>query len=173
MLNHQLWFQRNKCDRILKNIFALISELIDWCYHLLILCSNVHFVKQRFTVKFNLLSLILLVVSLLFPCFCFLLWRCAGGSGTSNMNFCFTSREEKNVSMSCLMCSWLNAQINKILHPGGGFFRFCLISQYKSEGLFRFLRCKRRKIDTADHIPDGVDQLICVTLALNFCPNSH
>lgn len=28
-------------------------------------------------------------------------------------------------------------------------------------------------IDTADCVPDGVNQLSCVILALNICPNSH
>lgn len=171
MLNHQLWFQRNKCDRILKNIFTLISELIDWCYHLLILCSNVHFVKQRFTVKFNLLC----NSFWLFLCCFFVFASCFGGSCTSN-RWIFALHQGKAkwfydlFNVSLIKCT---NQQDPTSWWGGFFSCFCLINQYNSERLFCFSCCNRRQIDTADHIPDGVNQLICVTLALNFCPNSH
>lgn len=91
MLNHQIQFQRNKWEDFEEH-FTLISELIDWCYHLLILYSNVYFVKQRFTVKFNLLFIIFFVDSLFLL---FALEMCWRFQHKQQMSLCFTSGEDK------------------------------------------------------------------------------
>lgn len=134
------------------------------------------FVKQSFTVNFNLLLVRLFFFFCSFFFLLFALVMCWRFQHKQQMSLLYIRRQ--NDAITYLVYSWLNAKINTILPPGGCFWvwflRFLLITQRNSEGLFCFSCCNRRKKkNAANCVPDSVNQPRCVILVLNLCPNSH
>lgn len=116
-----------------------VSKPTYWCYHHLILCSTMCFIRPK-----DLQWDFICSFYNFFGCF-FVTASCFGDlldvpADESALN---QEKTKWNDAMTYLACSWQNTRINKTLPRV--YLWFCLTRQCNSEGLFCFSCCNWKK----------------------------